>query len=190
MNRSDLTSRIPEFITNAEAHFNRRLIQFKHPSMLNRDTSFAVSSRYTALPTGFVRFERAPIWKGNSLREKLEFITGEAALKYDDGSATTSRPLYYSIRGTDLELLPAPASATTLELSYWKRLTALTGTANWLLSAHPDAYLYRSLFEAALYMRDSARAAQYAQLYGDIEQAIKREAHHLRFGVAPAVMLA
>lgn len=190
MNRTDLTSRIPEFITNAEAHFNRRFIQFKHPAMLSRDTAFAVSSRYTALPTGFVRFERAPIWLGNNLREKLQFITGEAALKYDDGSSTSSRPLYYSIRGTDLELLPAPGSSATLEVSYWKRLTALSGAANWLLTAHPDAYLYRSLFEAAMYMRDTARMAQYAQLYGDVEQAIKREAHHLRFGVAPAVMLA
>lgn len=184
MNRTDLTSRITEFIANSEAHFNRRFIQFKHPKMLT-STTLAVSGRYTNLPSDCKRVERA-IWLGNGMREPLEFMAGEHVTDFDDGT-TTGTPLYYSIRGSQIEVIPAPGSAGTVEFYYWTYLAALTGsnTSNWILEDHPDAYLYRSMYEAALYMGDSKRMDTSAKLYGEIERDIKREAHHMRFGVAP-----
>lgn len=184
MNRTDLTSRIPEFIANAEAHFNRRFIQFKHPKMLT-STTLSVSSRYTNLPTDCKRVDRA-IWLGNGMREPLEFMAREHTTDFDDGT-TTGTPLYYSLAGTQLELTPAPGSSGTIELYYWTYLTPLSGGApsNWILEDHPDAYLYRTMFEAALYMNDTRRYASSSQLYGEIEKDIKREAHHMRFGTAP-----
>ena len=46
----------------------------------------------------------------------------------------------------------------------FKSVTSLSvsNTTNWLLTAHPDAYLYGSLLEAAPYLMDDARLAMWA----------------------------
>ena len=50
LNRSDLTSRIPEFISLAEAAFNRNL---RTRDMLSRSTT-STNAQYVALPSDFL----------------------------------------------------------------------------------------------------------------------------------------
>ena len=51
LDRSDLTSRIPEFVELAEARFDRVI---RTPDMVTKDDSFTVDSQYETVPTGFL----------------------------------------------------------------------------------------------------------------------------------------
>jgi hypothetical protein len=53
---------------------------------------------------------------------------------------------------------------------------------NWLLTHHPDAYLYGSLIHAAPYLGDDQRASVWASLHQSALDAIDRESSTAKFG--------
>src|SRR5574343_2058094 len=149
--RSDLTSRIPEFIAIAEADFAQTL--FLH-WMTTRDSAFSATSRFTSLPTGCRRVRSAAVI--DTYRYPLEYVPPEQISNYDQELYGGDRPRFFSVVGTELVLLPEPAS-DTLELIYWPQVLALSdsNTTTTLLTRHPDLYLYRSVLKAAIYMRNT-----------------------------------
>lgn len=161
MNRSDLASQIPEFIAFAEAEFNRVL---RLPLQYVGEASLAVSGRFTDLPTDFLEMDRV-IWLDGTTRRPMQFV-GESSSQWDDdGSDTSNWPRFFALRGTKIEVLPAPTVSRSLRISYWKKIPALASEVNALFSAHPDLYLYRACYEAAVYMMDQERMTFYLGLY-------------------------
>lgn len=184
MNRADLASRIPEFIANAEAEFNRTL---RLPDMIRIQTAFFATSRYTPLPADFLQMERLVLLSGAS-RDPLRYIGGDADAEIEDGAP--GMPRAYSIRGTSLELLPVPTQSEQLEVSYWARIPSLSTMAtNFLLSASPDLYLYRSCLEGALYMQDEKRAVYFQGLYDRVLQQVQESGKAKRYGPAMRVQV-
>ena len=55
LDRTDLEDRIPEFVTMAEAQFNREIRQ---PQMITRDDSFTIDGQYEAMPTDALEIQR------------------------------------------------------------------------------------------------------------------------------------
>lgn len=153
-----LTARIPDFITLAEAKFNRILFM---PQMETRDTltvdTGATSPELLDLPTDFQSFRRNPRLSGVTGKPALEFLTGtqmdDLRFARDD---TTGQPLYYSVGGSQIELLPTPNDDYDVEIVYRAKISALTSTntTNWLLTLAPDLYLYGALMEAAPYTKN------------------------------------
>lgn len=161
MNRSDLASQIPEFIAFAEAEFNRVL---RLPLQYVGEASLAVSGRFTDLPTDFLEMDRV-IWLDGTTRRPMQFV-GESSSQWDDdGSDTSNWPRFFALRGTKIEVLPAPTVSRNLRISYWKKIPAISGEVNDLFTAHPDLYLYRACYEAAVYMMDQERMTFYLGLY-------------------------
>jgi hypothetical protein len=75
--------------------------------------------------------------------------------------------VYYSIVGDTLEVVPVPDASYTAELTYYKKITALSDEdiTNWLLSYHPDVYLYGTLMQSAPYLKDDQRIPVWGSLY-------------------------
>lgn len=184
LNRSDLSARIPEFIANAEAEFNRTL---RLPDMIVVNSSFFATSRYTPLPADFLQIERLVLLSGAS-RDPLRYIGGDADAEIEDGSP--GMPRAYSIRGTSLELLPVPSQSEQLEMSYWARIPSIaTEATNFLLSASPDLYLYRSCLEGAMFMQDEKRTTYFQGLYDRVIQQVQETGKAKRFGPAMRVQV-
>lgn len=162
LNRSDLLSSIPDFIRLAEAQMNRRM----RCSQMISATTLVVSTASTALPAdfnGMVAFE-LPTGTGGPLRYvRPEELRAQKQTNY----ASTGTPLMWSIIGTNLETAPAPSGSLTCTLAYYQRIPALTtsATANWLLTRHPDVYLYGTLLQTAPYLKDDARLEAWGTLY-------------------------
>jgi hypothetical protein len=59
-------------------------------------------------------------------------------------------PKHYTIVGTEFRFFPDPEASYTVEFTRYCRLPALSdsNTANWLLTAFPNVYLYASLAQA------------------------------------------
>jgi hypothetical protein len=175
LNRDDLTSAIPSFITLAEAKFNRKL---RVRQMVKRATA-TLDTQYFAFPSDFLQAKEFQL--NTNPITYLQYVTQNQG---DYGSANNyvaaGKPQYYSIIGTQIEVIPTPDTGYTGELTYYGKITALsdTNTSNWLLAYAPDLYLYGSLLEATPYLKDDERLAVWSSLYtnsiGDIEVADQR----------------
>jgi hypothetical protein len=164
MNRSDLTSRIPEFISLAEAGFNRNL---RTREMLVRSTA-STTGQYVSLPTDYLEMLNIEL-TSTSPPKRLVYITSDRSDDYRERQNNkTGIPDYYTIEGTSIQLLPTPSEAVTVQLNYYQDIPALSGLAdsgdNWLLLAHPDVYLYGTLMQASPYVMDPQSAGQWGGL--------------------------
>lgn len=168
LNRSDLTSVIPDFITLAEAQFNRTI---RHRRMVERATA-TLDSEYSAMPADWLESIRYQI--NTNPITVMEFVSPDQAAQLKGAYSTSGKPIFYSQIGQQFQVIPAPdsGSAYTGELTYYAKIPALTAqsTTNWLLTDSPDIYLYGSLLQSAPYLRDDDRIAVWAALYTKLLQ--------------------
>jgi hypothetical protein len=175
LNRDDLTSVIPSFITIAEAKFNRKL---RTRQMIKRANA-QIETAFFAYPSDWLQAKEFQLNTNPIVR--LQFVTeayGDElkANRY----VSIGQPAYYTITGTQLEFIPTPDSTYSAELTYYAKIPALSdsNTSNWLLAYAPDLYLYGALMEAAPYLKDDERLPVWSQMYisslGDIEIADQR----------------
>lgn len=146
--RSDLTSRIPEFIELAEAKINRKL----RTKDMETKTTFSITGEYVAQPTGFGGVRS---WHLNDdSKTLLEFMPPDAQTAHFAGN--TGKPRFYGIEGDNFRFGPVPDGTYSSTLTYFLKVPALTGSAttNWLMTNHPDAYVYGVQAELAAYAHD------------------------------------
>lgn len=161
LRRSDLSAEIPTFITLAEAQMSRRL----RVRPMGARLAVTWSTEYSNLPSDFVA-ERAL---------KIVFIGADFDLSYvtpeqmdtATRAPTYGQPRFYSIYGGQLRLFPIPDQAYTGEITYLQAIPALSDTnpSNWLLAAHPDAYLYGALAQSAPYLKADERLSTWSGLF-------------------------
>lgn len=162
LNRTDLTSVIPDFISLAEAQIERTL---RTRQMIVRATA-SIDSEYSAVPADFL--ETKSIKLNTNPVTSLTFETVDAL---DSLKSTTyisaGKPQLFSIVGGQIRVLPVPDSTYTAELIYYAKLSKLSSTnaTNWLLTQAPDVYLYGSLMQAAPYLKDDSRIPVWAAIY-------------------------
>lgn len=161
LDRTDLTSAIVDFITLAEAQFNRSI---RHRKMVTRSTA-SIDSRYSATPADWLQTVQF-ILDTNPVTT-LEYVTNEALNKKRSESSAVGKPLSFTHVGTEIETYPAADSTYTGELVYYAKIPALSdsNTTNWLLTLSPDLYLYGVLVQSAPYLRDDERVALWLTRY-------------------------
>ena len=153
--RADLTARIPEFITLAEARLNRVL----RARLAETEAALTATAggRFIPLPAGFA--EPLALWiVSGANREVLRFI--EPSLL--GATSLQGRPASWSIDGSNLAFDRPCDQAYGLVLRMLVKF-ALSDAApvNGLLADHPDVYLFATLCEAGPFLRDDALAAAY-----------------------------
>ena len=160
LDRDDLTDRIPEFIALAEARINRvlriRLMESKYTA------STVAAQRNYALPTGYIQMRNFQI--NTSPITPLQYVTPEI---YDRlwGGSTGGTPQFYTIVAGEVQLGPLPASVLTMEMLFYKKISALsvTNTTEAMLTDNPDIYLYGALLEAEPFIMNDERVGLWAQ---------------------------
>lgn len=178
LNRDDLTSVIPDFISLAEAGINRDL---RHYKMIERADA-TLDSRYVQLPADWMETVRFSITSGNTYR--LELVSRDDMLEYRQKTANTSgRPRFYANIGDTIEVFPTPDADYTMQLQYYSKTPALSDSnaSNWLLLDAPDVYLYGTLIQSAPYLQDDARTQTWAALYAAALQSLQKASDDTRF---------
>ena len=174
-NRSDVVAQIPTFIQLAEAQMNRRLTSRLKTAV---NSSFSVGAEFVNVPADFagavsIKLQTDPI---HELVNKTP--DGIAELWNNTAQAmSTGRPSAYAVVGSQFQFFRVPDQAYTATLVYRQRISPLVnaGDTNWVLTYHPDAYLYGSLLQSASWLKDDARIptwqAAFAQILADIKSA-------------------
>lgn len=161
LNRDDLTSVLPTFITLAEAQLNREL---RHWRMEVRSEAL-IDDRFLTLPGDWMETIRVTVdASGHGPLQLMSRDEMHAERQASRDSAGV--PCYYAHVAGELELYPTPDAEYSIELLYLQRLPDLaTNDTNWLLTYYPDVYLYATLIQAAHYLRDQERLVSWASLY-------------------------
>jgi hypothetical protein len=161
LNRSDLTTAIPDFISLAEAQIERNL---RTRQMIVRSTA-SLTTEYSAVPDDFLEAKTFKL--DTSPPTALQFETIDSMDNLSVVYTSSGKPAYFSVVGNQFRFIPTPDTTYTGELTYYAKLSKLssTNTSNWLLTAAPDIYLYGALMQAAPYLQDDARITVWAALY-------------------------
>ncbi len=182
LDRSDLTTRIPDFIALAEARINRE-IRIR-PMEVRSTMTTTAGNQYFNLPGGYIQMRNIQL--NTNPTTPLEYITPEM-LDRLYGSSTTGKPRAYTLIGDEIQLAPIPDSAYTLEMAFYEKFTALgdgtsgTVTSNWLTKNAPDILLYGALMEAEPFIKNDERVAVWLNGYGNavdkLQKADQRDRH-------------
>lgn len=146
-----------EFIVLAEAEFNR-IMRNKELRDASTITTTANSPAIT-LPAAAKLVIN--ISHTDGLKPALLTKMSPGALANLLGDQSPSRPLYWAedTGAQGARVFPYADDEYTLRVLYWKNITTMVGAAspNWLLTAHPDMYLYGCLRAACLRFVDEKR---------------------------------
>lgn len=159
LNRDDMTSIIPTFISLAEAQIARDLRHWKQEKRVET----AVNQRYENLPNDWLEVKFIALSTGKMLQSISPAEMAE--LRGQDNTAAT--PRYVRMTANQIELYPTPDVDTNISMLYYARIPALsnTNTYSWLLVDAPDVMLYGALMHSAPYLADDSRTAVWAGLY-------------------------
>ena len=182
LDRSDLTSRIPDFIALAEARINREL---RIRPMEVRSVAYTSSGqKYFNLPGGYLQMRNIQL--NTNPTTPLEYITPEM-LDRLYGSNTTGKPRAYTLIGDEIQLSPIPDAAYEIEMAFYENITSLgdgtsgTVTYNWLTQNAPDILLYGSLMEAEPFIKNDERIPVWLNGYSNaidkLQKADARDRH-------------
>ena len=178
LDRDDLTDRIPEFIALAEARMNRvlriRLMEGKYTA------STVGGQRNYALPAGYLQMRNLQI--NTTPIRPCQYVTPEI---YDRlyGSTLTGTPEIYTIVANEIQLGPIPAGVQTIEMLFYKKISALsvTNTTETMLTDNPDIYLYGALLEAEPFIMNDERvplwAQGFSQAVADLQEQDNKDRH-------------
>jgi hypothetical protein len=123
-----------------------------------------------ALPSDYLAWRRVT-WMGNPRRE-LAFVH-PSILASRFPNAPIDLPSEFTIEGGVLRVMPR--DPTPLTLLYWQKIPSLQASStNWLMTEHPDLYLFGSLVEAQDYAVNVETAALWKarrdELFDEIEK--------------------
>jgi len=170
------TNNLPTFIKESESRIFK-MVQLPEQRK-NVQGATANTNRFLATPSDFYApFSLAVI--SSNVYHYLDFKHPSFIKEYSSSTATTGRPKYYSLFDSSaFELAPIPDAAYTVELHYLHKpasLTAGSDSGTTILSTdHPDALLYGSLVEGAVFLKESA------DVIGNFELRFKEAVERMR----------
>jgi hypothetical protein len=175
------TATIPDFIALFEAAANRRL----RVRQMEAVTTLTPSSGSASLPADYLDWRR--VTSTASPRIELDYVE-PSWLQGAYPSAATGRPAVFTIEGGTL--LVRPVDDAPLDLLYLQKIPALSGGApsNWLLSAHPDLYLFGAMVEAELFGVNDERMPLWKSRRDEIFDEIEKLSNKSRGAGAVRVM--
>tara|TARA_S200002703_G_C3797766_1_gene246392 strand:+ start:36 stop:665 length:630 start_codon:yes stop_codon:yes gene_type:complete len=178
LNRSDLTSVIPDFISLAESKFNRVLRLRKMQKRVSATTT--PNDPFVDVPNDFL--ESVQFFVDSNPNSILDYVN-PTEIEADNIIESSGKPKQYTIIGNEFQLNPIPDSTYTLKLTYFAKVPSLSdsNTTNYLITNYPQLYLYGSLLEAQPYIVNDERIQVWMGLYNEAVQLINRDDEQGRY---------
>lgn len=162
--RSDLTSRIPEFIALAQSKMYRGVMNldgrtWRIPPLRVRDmittANITITDGAGTLPSGWL--ESVRLWPGGSFEPDMEYIAPQDFYKLSGAHETSGTITGYTLEGSTIRTLPAVSD--TIASAHYAAFTAMSADSDvdWVLTNAPHVYLNGALAEAWGYIGDDGQ---------------------------------
>lgn len=171
LHRTDLTTNIPDFITLAEAQMQRNLNVAEQETTTTLTASAGATS--VTLPTDYNKMRRIRYLYGNTY---IDLWPVALSPSYSDG--TTASPIrVISMQGSTIAFHNPTDQQYSLVIDYYAKFTPLSNsnTTNWILTSHPDAYLYGALMQSAPFLGTDNRLALWETAFTTAIDEINQE---------------
>jgi hypothetical protein len=170
LNRSDLTSIIPDFISLTEGKLNRDLLL--RSSVVRAETTTTSGAAYYNLPSDIIQLKNIT-YDGSSTSHALSYMSIESGSR-EYGGVGSGTPKAYTSVGDSIKLLPTPDGTYTIGINYYQKLIALSdsNTTNTILEHYPDLYLFGSCFEGSLFLNDTEQSKRFGGIYAKVLQDV------------------
>jgi len=178
LHRTDLTDKIPTFISLAESGMFREL----EVQSLELTASGVTVGEFASLPVDFDALTKLT----------LNFAGKEIVLDYQPTSdgTTGDTPSGYTYETGKIRLWGA-GTGQAFTLYYKAVMQPLSGgvATNWLLDNASDLYLYASAMEGAKYLRDQGEIGVLAPMVGSLMQSVKSKMERRTIPVAGSLRI-
>jgi hypothetical protein len=188
LNRDITPLPVGSFIRLFEARMNRKL---RTPDQqITASVTLLTNVNTYAIPSSIRQVKQVFTGDTNGVTVTLNPMT-RLRLQQDYPVPLVGIPQAYAIEGTQIILAPSPdgiSNSNTLTITGYNTLPPLDGVtnlSNWLLAAHPDAYLYGALTEAAAYLRDDEHLGLWRAALDDVIEDILKESTQRKIPMGP-----
>lgn len=181
LERDDLsTTEIPEAI----ALFERRAQRTIYAPEREITADLTIDAEEESLPSDLWAIKA--LYLTTDPKTVLEQMT-LSQLRTSFSANTTGQPQNFAIKGETIVFGPAPDTSYTGKLTYTQTIPALGASqaTNWLLTDHPDLYLYGTLHELHLLLNDEARAALFDGKFRQAADEVNESSIRRQTGGAP-----
>jgi hypothetical protein len=184
--RSDLGTKIPDFITLAENAMYSNDEEVLTVRSMETITTSLTTGQYVDLPDGFESARSVRLITGDN-GGYLKSQAPEQMRKEVSGG----RPNFYSIIGNQIQFDRTPDSEYTLEIQYYKKATALSpaNLTNEILTNHPSIYLFGALSALFSYSLDVEQQIKYTQMFSSAIKGANKADKKGRYGPAPSMSI-
>lgn len=179
LNRDDLTTLIPTFITLTENRLNRELRV--RANMVRATTTTTAGQAFYDLPTDLIEL-RNITYDSNSQSHALRYLSPESVSR-EYGTVLSGQPRAYTNLGNDLKLTPVPDAAYTISINYYSQLRSLGDSVptNDVLAEYPSLYLYGSCLEGAIYLNDTDQTNRFGSVFQKALDDVQRAEEAARY---------
>lgn len=189
--RQDIQGRIPDFITLAEGDIR---VDMKSRGVAIMNT-LEIDGPVIAIPDD-VKLVRSLYDEFGPIKIVAPETIAEINNRYPSGARRAQYAAIVGVAPEDIDFLvlysaPVPQETQTVTIIYEPELAALTEDAptNWLLTKHPNVYLYGALKHSAPWLKDDERVALFENLYADHMSKLERLRDAVEFGAGPLVAM-
>jgi hypothetical protein len=172
--RQDLNPYIPDMITLFEAFAARKLRVRSMETTATITTTNGVGS----LPADYLGYRRVT-WTGSPITD-LTYVA-PSIYQFENPYNAAGIPQLFTIEASSIKVQPVDDTGG-ISMLYYQKTTALSSALNWLMTNHPDAYLFGVLCEANAFKRGNSGFQEAAlwkarrdEVFGEIEMAEFRE---------------
>jgi hypothetical protein len=179
LNRDDLTSIIPTFITLTENRLNRELRV--RANMVRAQTTTTSGTAFYDLPSDMIEL-RNITYDSNSRSFALSYLSPEFATR-EYGSIVSGQPKAYTNLGNNVKLTPTPDAAYGISINYFAKLRSLSDsvTTNDVLTEYPSLYLFGACLEGAIYLNDTEQTNRFGSVFEKAVSDVKRAEDAARY---------
>jgi len=158
--RDDLTATIPTLIDLAEAGIQRDVRSWR----MEASASITLDAQFVDLPSDWV--ETVSLSSLDTGVRDIRLVSRpEMERMRANASDATGSPSHYCLTGGQIELYPTPDTSYTGRIIYIQRIPTVVSNDNWLITYHPDVYLYGALVHSAGLLAEDGRMAFWRDLY-------------------------
>ena len=172
VNRTDLTAIIPDFVAMAESDISRDLRLRKQ--IVTSTVATVGGVRGAALPIDWLEFENVSLL--TAPERQMTYAPVEHLDSVYPNNGYSGAPSLYTVEGDNLLFGPTPDGVYTVSILYYARFASLATTStNWLMTNHPQVYLYGALKQAYIFLKDSAKAGEFGALYAKLTDELQEQ---------------
>lgn len=178
---NDILGKVDQFIDSAESDIWEVLRVREMEARATASTS--TSDRFLELPTGFIKMRQLQITVDSVLYDLKQKPLKSMAIQN-----TVGIPYEFTIT-SQLEFNRASDQAYTVEMDYWKSLTALSGsnTSNAVLTSYPNVYLSGCLKHAFRWTMQNDLADYWELRFEKFVSRANRKSRQGMVGPSPAI---